>query len=169
MLYLFVALFFFFDAVLIHLLVCRRAKEEGLLLKLFILIAGINLVLCWAVFYFFLHAVQSSGSFWFVPLVWTSTLIYVLLIPSYLVFYFSTQQVSPSKKIMLLLNERDMTVKELGANFKDEDLIVPRLVDLCTTRCMVETNGRYRLTCSGLWTARVYVAYQWILGRKKGG
>jgi hypothetical protein len=171
MLYLFVALFLFFDAVVIHILVCRQSRQEGqLLLKIFFLIAGFNLVLCWAV-YLLVFAKYASASFnvWTVPLPWASTAIYLLLIPTYLVFYFSTQQMSPSKKIMILLLGNGMSAKDLQAHFKDEELIVPRITDLLTTGCIVDRNGRYTLTFSGVQMARVYALYQAVLGRKKGG
>src|SRR5207248_616933 len=65
MLYLFVALFLFFDAVLIHLLVCRKQSKQGeLLLKLFFLIAGVNLAICWVMFYFLAKFTHGSSSIW---------------------------------------------------------------------------------------------------------
>ncbi len=170
MLYLFVALFFFFDAVVIHILVCRQSKEEGLFLKVFFLIAGINLAVCWVIYQLVLVKYASAAfNMWTVPLPWASTAIYLLLIPTYLVFYFSTQQMSPSKKIMILLLGDGMSAKDLQAHFKDEELIVPRINDLLITGCMVDRDGRYALTFSGQQMARMYALYQGILGRKKGG
>jgi hypothetical protein len=168
MLYLFVALFFFFDAVLIHLLVCRNGKEGGLLLKIFFLIAGVNLVLCWMAFFALAKFFPFSGIM-FMPLVYSSTAMYVLLIPTYLVFYFSTQQMSPSKKIMLLLLNHNLSSIELSEHFTDEEWIMPRLKDLITTKCVVEKNETYALTFSGIQMARVYALYQAVLGRTKGG
>jgi len=169
MLYIVVMLLFFFDAVLIHLLVCRRSRQEGLFLKNFIAIAGVNLGVCWLVFLWLLHRSAGAPGVWFVPLVWTSTIFYILLIPTYLVFYFSTQQTSPSKKIMLLLCEGDMTRAQLSAKFRDDELITPRIDDLATTGCIRDRNGTYALTFSGLQMARVYALYQAVLGRRKGG
>jgi hypothetical protein len=169
MLYFVVALFFFFDAVLIHLLVCRQAKKEGLLLKLFIAIAGVNLLVCWVMFYFLLKFTSGSTSLWFTPFIAGSTALYILLIPTYLVFYFSTVQVSPSKKIMLLLNERPMSFQDLNGYFKDDQLIAPRIEELLSTGCLARREGRYALTFSGCQMARLYALYQTVLGRKKGG
>ncbi len=168
MLYILVALFLFFDAVAIHIVVCRNAKEEGLFLKIFFVIALVNLLICWMIFYLFLIK-HAALSIWFIPLSLTSTVIYLLLIPTYLVFYFSTQQLSPSKKIMLLLLERDQSLAEMQATFKDEDLIMPRIRDLLATKCIVDQQGKYVLTNSGVLMAGVYAFYQGILGRKKGG
>src|ERR1041385_5697573 len=103
------------------------------------------------------------------PMVWSSTVVYILLIPTYLVFYFSTQQTSPSKQIMMLLSQRDMSLKDLSAHFQDEELITPRIQDLLTTECVTDKNGRYVLTFWGQQMARIYALYQAVLGRKKGG
>jgi hypothetical protein len=168
MLYILVALFFFLDAVAIHILVCRNAKEEGLFLKIFFVIAGVNLALCWMAYYLVLIKYDASN-IWFVPLSLTSTVLYLLLIPTYLVFYFSTQQSSPSKKIMLLLLEGEKSFKDLQAFFKDEDMIAPRVRDLLATKCIAQEQGRYSLTFSGVQMAYLYTFYQGILGRKKGG
>jgi hypothetical protein len=170
MLYFLVALFFFFDAVVIHILVCRQSKEEGLFLKIFFIIAGVNLMLCWVVYQLVLTKyVSAAFNIWTVQLPWASTAIYLLLIPTYLICYFSTQQTSPSKKIMVLLLGDGMSAKDLQAHFRDEELIMPRISDLLLTGCVVDRNGRYALTFSGQQMARLYALYQIILGRKKGG
>ena len=170
MLYICVAFFFFLDAVVIHLMLCRR-KSEGLFLKLFLVIAFANLILMWIVFWFLAHQFNGAQvNFWAAPLYGTATVIYILLIPTYLVFYFSTQQVSPSKKILLLLAENGpMSFEELLAKFSDDEFVVPRIKDLMTTMCLIEHEGSYVLTPSGIRMAQVYEIYQRILGRKKGG
>jgi hypothetical protein len=169
MLYLFIALTFFFDSVFLHLIACRQAKTEGLLLKKFLMIAGVNLLVCWAGFWFISKNVPAGSGLWAVPLFAVSTAIYLLLIPIYLVFYFSTQQMSPSKKVMLLLFERPRSSAELEPFFTDEEMIIPRIQDLLMTGCMAQQNGRYVLTSSGVHMAQAYAFYQGLLGRKKGG
>jgi hypothetical protein len=168
MLYLVVALFFFVEAVFLHLVVCRQAKAEGLLLKKFLSIALLNLSLSWLTFYFIVKDVHLPG-IWSVPLWGSATAIYVLLIPIYLVFYFSTQQMSPSKKVMLLLFERPRSFLELEPFFTDQEMIIPRIQDLLMTGCITDRNGRYLLTPSGVQLAQGYAFYQSLLGRKKGG
>ena len=94
---------FFLASVGVHLTVCRKRSQEGLLLKPFIGIAIGNLCVLWVFFWLSQRYVHfDPTSFWGVPLHAAATLIYVLLIPTYLVFYFSTQQLSPTKKIFLL-------------------------------------------------------------------
>ena len=133
------------------------------------LIAGVNLAVCWVVFNFLFKASHGSSSIWFTPFIFSATVIYILLIPTYLVFYFSTQQMSPSKKIMILLSAKNMSHGDLEAHFKDDEWIAPRIADLITTKCIADKNGVYELTFSGLQMARLYALYQAILGRKKGG
>ena len=50
MLDILVMLFFFADAVVIHVFLCRKYTGEGLLLKPFIAVALVNLVIMWLVF-----------------------------------------------------------------------------------------------------------------------
>jgi hypothetical protein len=171
MLDIFVMLFFFLDAVFIHLIVCRKRSQEGLLLKPFIGIALTNLCLLWAAFWFSYKYVHSDpSSIWSVNLHGCATVIYILLIPTYLVFYFSTQQMSPSKKILLLLSDKGpLSFQELLKHFSDQEFVLPRIKELIGIRCLVEHGGWYVLTPSGAQMANVYKIYQSVLGRTKGG
>ena len=170
MLYILVALFFFLDAVVVHLMICRN-KAEGLFLKLFLSIAFMNLVLAWVVFWFLSHQFNGGREgFLGMPLYGTATVMYVLLIPTYLIFYFSTQQVSPSKKILVLLAQNgSMSFDELLVHFSDKEFFSQRIQDLITTRCVIEHDGWYVLTPAGSRMSMVYQIYQSILGRGKGG
>lgn len=164
-------LFFFLESVFVHLAVCRKWSKGGLLLKPFFNIALGNLVLLWAFFWMTGHYGQfDSSSLFGVRLYGAATLIYILLIPTYLVFYFSTQQMSPSKKLLLLLSRNgSMSLEELSSHFSDEEFIVPRLKELIGIRCLLEHNGWYVLTPTGIQMAKVYGLYQIVLGRSKGG
>lgn len=171
MLDLLVMLFFFLDAVFIHLVLCRKHTGEGLLLKPFIGVALVNLCLMGGCFWFFDHYFSSDPvSFWNVRLYASATLIYLLLIPTYLVFYFSTQQMSPTKKILLLLAQnKSMTQDDLLPHFSDEEFVLPRIKELIAIGCMVEHGGWYVLSPTGIQMANVYKMYQSVLGRKMGG
>ena len=162
---------FFLASVGVHLTVCRKRSQEGLLLKPFIGIAIGNLCVLWVFFWLSQRYVHfDPTSFWGVPLHAAATLIYVLLIPTYLVFYFSTQQLSPTKKIFLLLSKNGpMSFNELLAHFSDQEFIFPRLKELIAIQCLIEHSGWYVLTPSGIQMAKVYSFYQLLLGRKKGG
>lgn len=164
-------LFFFLEAVFIHLTVCRKRSGEGLLLKSFFAIAFGNLLVLWSSLWV-LHSYMGLDpkSFWGVPLYATSTFIYILLIPTYLVFYFSTEQMSPSKKILLLLSKNGaMSFPELLEHFTDEEFVVPRIEELIGVRFLVEHSGWYILTPAGTQIAKVYGLYQAVFGREKGG
>lgn len=165
-----VMLFFFVDAVVIHVFLCRKYTGEGLLLKPFIGIALVNLIIMWMVFWGMTpHFSSGDSSIWNVRLSLSATLLYLLLIPTYLVFYFSTQQMSPTKKILLLLREGPLTLSDLYRHFGDDEFIQPRLNELVGIQCLIEHNGWYVITPQGLSMARVYVIYQTLLGRQKGG
>lgn len=165
-----VMLFFFVDAVFVHMIICRKKAAGVLLLKPFIGIALINLCLLWAVFWFSESLVRvDPHSIWGVRMYGCATVIYILLIPTYLVFYFSTQQMSPSKKILLLLVKGPLSFEELRQHFSDEEFVLPRIQELIGIRCLVEHGGWYVLTPSGIQMANVYKIYQAVLGRKKGG
>ena len=166
-----VMFFFFMESVGVHLAVCRKRSQEGLLLKPFFVIALSNLCVLWA-FYWLSQRYGhfDAASIWGVRLCGTATFIYILLIPIYLVFYFSTQQLSPTKKIFLLLSKNGpMSFDELLAHFSDQEFIAPRLKELIGIQCLVEHDGWYVLTPSGIQMGKVYSLYQLLLGRKKGG
>ena len=168
---IFVMFFFFLGVVIIHLLVCRKKSQEGLLLRPFITIALMNLFLLWGFFWFSNRYMHSDPtSIWSVRLYGCAVVIYILLIPTYLVFYFSTQQMSPSKKILLLLSAKGpLSFQELLKDFSDEEFVLPRLKELIGIRCLVEHGGWYVLTPTGAQMANVYKIYQFVLGRAKGG
>ncbi len=164
-------LFFFVEAVFIHLALCRKRSADGLLLLPFFGIAFSNLIVLWVFFWaargYFKFDVNSV---WGVPLCVTATLIYILLIPTYLVFYFSTQQMSPSKKILLLLARGGpMSFQELLVHFSDDEFVMPRLKELIGVRWLIEHGGWYVLTPMGTQMAKMYTLYQAIFGRTKGG
>lgn len=166
-----IMLFFFLDAVIIHLLVCRKHAGKGLLLMPFVGIAFVNLFLMGLVFWF-LGKTSSSGvtSLWSVRLPISAAGIYMLLIPAYLVFYFSTQQMSPTKKILLMLDKQGpLKMSDLSKHFTDEEFILPRIKELIGIQCLVEHNGWYVITPQGSGMANVYGIFQKILGRSKGG
>ena len=164
-------MFFFLDAVFIHLILCRKHTGEGLLLKPFLSVAMMNLCLMCGVFWFSDRYISHSNiTFWNVRLYLSVTAIYLLLIPTYLVFYFSTQQMSPTKKILLLLTKNgSMSFNDLLPHFSDEEFIMPRIKELVAIGCIVEHGGWYVLSPSGSQMANIYKIYQSVLGRKMGG
>ncbi|MBL8012683.1 MAG: hypothetical protein JNN05_02435, partial [Candidatus Omnitrophica bacterium] len=123
MLDILIMLFFFLDAVVIHLIVCRKHRGPGLLLMPFVGIALVNLCLMGVVFWFFGNTFSSEPvSLWNVRMPSSAVGMYILLIPAYLVFYFSTQQMSPTKKILLLLSqEGPLRTSDLLTHFTDQE------------------------------------------------
>jgi len=171
MFYLTVMLLFFILSVFIHIVICRNRKLKGLWVKLFCMIAAVNLFLCWGIFLLLGRSIAlNAASIWGLPLSMTSTFIYILLVPTYTIFYVSTQLNSPSKKVLLLLKKNGaMTFQELLNHFTEEEFIIPRIMDLQKTGCIQCAQRNWRLTPPGLTIAKFLNFYQSILGRQAGG
>ena len=150
---------FFVFSVFVHLFACRRSNDKSLKAKLFIMIAALHL----AVF-------VVTAVFMNMPLIFAVSAIYVLLVPVYLVFYVSTELVSPSKIILWIAGSSG------GAGYagifkalEKENMIMTRLEELEHSGCAVCVKGRYTLTGAGRGIARFLNYYQKILGRDVGG
>src|SRR4051812_46823515 len=102
MFYVVFSLLLFVSSVVVHIFYCRHTSKPGLHTKAFILIAllslGIDGAVAWVVNQ---QSLFEPHSLWGLPLIMTSMVIFVLLVPSYLSFYVLTQLMSPSKKILL--------------------------------------------------------------------
>jgi len=164
-------LLFFSLSVFIHIVICRNRKLQGLWVKLFCVIAVVNLLLCWGIFLWAGRSVAlNAPSIWNLPLSMTSTFIYILLVPTYVIFYISTQLNSPSKKVLLLLKKNNaMSFEELSKHFSEEEFIMPRIKDLQETGCIQCTERHWMLLPPGLTIAQFLNFYQSILGRPAGG
>lgn len=104
------------------------------------------------------------------PLALTATIIYMLLIPNYLVLYVSTELVSPSKRILRIVSNKTQTdYHAILATLEKEDFIGTRLHELCQSGCVRDAGGTYHLTPSGRTIAVFLKIYQYLLGREIGG
>jgi hypothetical protein len=170
MIYLAAAITFFIISVIIHIRLCRSNVSNQLLAKAFCSIAMVNLVVCAIAFAVLEKSFPYNGCLWFLPLMWTSLFMYVLLVPVYLVFYVSTELMSPTKKILLYIQTHGHASDEdLSKIFTDEDLIRPRLNDLVSTACVRNKDGLYSLLPAGQQISKALNCYQIILGRGMGG
>ncbi len=172
MLYLVTSLLFFFLSVVVHIFWCRRQKKQDLHMTTFCLIA-LTVLGCYGMFLAFIQKAfqgQFGLTFWSCPLQLTSIVLYVLFIPIYLIFYFGTRVESPSKKMVLLIEQHGaLSPEDFLKYFSDEHLVLTRLDDLERSYCVVLENKVYRLTDQGRTIARVLNLYQWITGRVIGG
>ena len=171
MFYVFFVLILFVIAVCVHVFFCRYTSVPGLHTKAFIFIAVV--FLCF--YAVSICCVQrwawvDSNSIWGLPFVWTSGIIFVLLVPVYLTFYVLTQLMSPSKKILLTLQrQQTLSYADAVASVKEEDFIGTRLSDLCQSGCVAYAAGKYVLNPSGRALALFLNAMQVLLGRETGG
>lgn len=164
--YLFLSLFWFLVAVAIHALYCRRTSSADLQMSFFVkaaLGAGICLGMsAWGLLIF--RGLEETA------LLVTAAVLYVLLIPCYLTFYFGTKVDSPSKKILQALEDpQGVTMEDLAALLTDESLLAPRIQDLLRTRYLDFNGQQYRLTARGVFLGKILNAYETMTGRPLGG
>jgi hypothetical protein len=171
MFYVVLALLLFTGTVIAHILFCRKTDKQGLHAKAFINMAilalGIYVALVLALTY---SGMLDPHSLWGLPFKITAGIILFLLVPMYLCFYVLTQLASPSKKILLAISQRgELAYTDILASVQKEDFIASRLSDLCASGCVVQTNGRYRITSEGQKVAAILDIMQFVLGRNAGG
>ena len=171
MFYVLLALLLFVGSVTAHIFYCRHASQEGLHAKAY---------LCIAFVFFIIYALailmsRQAGAFqerslWGLPFKMTAGVVFILLVPSYLVFYILTQLMSPSKKILLAMARRGaLSYADIVACVREEGFIEGRLKDLCASQCVRCDKGRYSLTSSGRKIAAVLNVLQGVFGRDMGG
>lgn len=156
---------------MLHVLFCRQTRALGLHSKVFIFISvaffgayvlGSMVVLYWGWI--------DQNSAWGLPLIITSGIVYVLLIPTYLTFYVLTQLMSPSKKILLMLQQKNvLSFDDAIRGIQEENFIGTRMAELRQSGCVVLKDGRYVLSASGVSIATILNVMQVLLGRDAGG
>lgn len=171
MLYIAASLFFFANAVWIHIRYCRRRRPDVLYAATFCVLVVVNglglLAVCMGLRFL---TGPADASVWLWPLPLTAVLLYALLAPVYLAIYVSTLLVSPSKRILKLVEESGgLTYEDLVAVFDDGAMVTGRLQDLLLTGCVVSHDRRYCLSGRGRRVARALDVYQILIGRKAGG
>ena len=171
MFYIVWALLLFVASMAVHICYCRKTTKSGLQAKAFILTAfiffGIYFVSVIALQYLNL---LDPYSLWGLPFRITAGIIFILLIPIYLIFYVLTQLTSPSKKILLAISQRgSLSHRDIVACVQEENFITTRLKDLCTSGCVKQVDDRYILSGQGQKIAAFLNLMQLVLGRKVGG
>ncbi len=158
----------FMTDIFVHLIWCRFQKEDRLHIRSFFAIAAGGLL--FLLLFIQVEAGPDGKSFWSTPLWGCALLLYVLLVPVYLIFYFGTKVESPSRLLMMSLKEKDgMTFEEITAVIDNDRLIRPRLDDLFLTEYIREEGGLIWLTAPGVRVAQWLELYQKLSGRGWGG
>ncbi|MFA5260984.1 MAG: hypothetical protein WC450_07150 [Candidatus Omnitrophota bacterium] len=162
------SLLVFLGAILVHWVWCRANRRDCLHIKSFLGIAAAGLAAL--VLRVDIPAYPAAGGADAAPLWMSAIMVYVLLVPVYLIFYFGTQVESPSRLLTVLLRERGaLTFEELTGVMDNDRLIRPRLDDLLKTGYVREERGCFILTGAGLRVARWLELYQKLNGRGWGG
>lgn len=171
MLYLLSALGFFVLTIGAHLFLSRRQKSGELQIAAFVysLPAPILAYSLTAKYLDFLSAGEVA-SWWFIPLQKTGGILFLLLIPFYLVLYYSTAIESPSRRIVCLIKRNGaMTFGELAQEVTDERFIMTRLDPLVKLGYVDFDGTTYRLKPRAKLSCRLFAFYQKLLGRGVGG
>ncbi len=149
-------------AVIIHAWTCRQKPQGVLYAKDFMIIAACVLVVQ---IYYMLHWPGGAPRF-----ILSAIIIYILLIPSFLIVYISMLLLSPSKRILQALSEGcSLTQDQLLARFNGDELIDKRLEELLKSQCIVMRVDRYCLTFQGEIIYHGLSMYQKLCGRRGEG
>ncbi len=162
----------FVSVILVHIAWCRMRPRHQLGVVSFCWIALAGLVL-------YLTVGIPSGkvdtkgflfSVWSAPLKLSAVVMYFLLIPTYLIFYFSVRLESPSKAIIILAKKSgEASYDDFAQYVTDNRFLMTRLQDLLDHNCIRLENGIYRLTTHGAMIANLLNIYEKIFGRGMGG
>ena len=161
-----IAAFFCFSlSVMSHLLYCRLISDKTL--KVFQ--------------YFFLAAIFFIGSrlltqefaplfpvdsFWRWEFSFTSSSLYVLMIPFYLIFYASAIIDSISRSAMMVIRgEGGITYTDLVKRLVDRPFVMARFEELLAQGIIEEHGEGYRLTKRGETCCQVFKLYQFMFGK----
>lgn len=159
-------------AVVLHIFWCRKYALTQLAMVPFCVIALGVLGGYWTLSWYWHAAPWCEGlpALLRTPLWASSSVVYFLLIPTYLAFYFGTRVESPSKRMMLLIQQQGgLSQAQILSLMPNETLVIPRLDDLVHSRCVVRQGERFYLTSAGINVARMLHVYQVLSGREIGG
>lgn len=169
---LLLSLFIFTLSIGFHILWCRFRKKTTLQMYSFGVIATAGLII-----YIFitLRIFQRldyafDQGIWHVSLWVSSVLLYVLLMPTYIIIYFNTIVQSPSKTILILVRKHGMlSFDELARLMTDDEFIMTRMKDLLDFGYATKEGSLYSLTPRGVILAKVLAFYEKLFGRPMGG
>ena len=164
---------FFVLATTAHVLWCRCQKKAGIRSISFIVINLISLLILNGLFSHYLHWLDSRGEpsdllRMRVPL--TALILYLLAVPTYLIFYHSLFIESPSRVLLDYVRQRKKaTYEELLKLIEDRKFVETRLKTLVETGCVKWQDPFYYLLPAGKNAQWLYRSYQQLLNKDKGG
>lgn len=164
MLYLFSSFLSFLLTLIIHIVISRiMAKRHQKSLKtLFVYLLGLGLHLWFCVSIIQPISVNQKG-FIFLPLCFTSVVLYILFFCSFVVYYLSTysNEVGPSVQIYLLMRKyKKRTLSQILQTFSDEELIYKRLTALKNGGFIHYKNNRYTILPKGIALSKLLNFYR---------
>ncbi len=166
------AIILFLLAAILHLLYCRQTTAKGLQAKVFLVIV-LGVLMFMEVLFIFIPfdpwgPAPTLRSGQALPL--TATTIYLLLIPAYLIFYVTTDLLSPSKKILKILQTQGKAdYNQLLSAIKADNMIEGRLQELIVSSCAYKRGWKFFLTPHGNKLLMIVKLYRWLCGRSMAG
>ena len=155
----------FFIAVCVHLALCRAWGKSCLYVRELMMLVTIGLAVCLVILLGgFFPAISTAPR-----LIMTSLTLYVLLVPTYLCFYVLTILMSPSKKVLILLEKGPLSRAELHDGIAVEAFVQTRLEDLLVSGMVENKKGYLTLTPQGCMYLNVVEIFGVLMGRPKGG
>ena len=163
---------FFILSIGAHILWCRLRHKTTLQLYSFGVIAGVGLLIYIGITlgaFYRLELVFDQG-IWSVSLWVSSVIIYILMIPTYVIIYFNTLVQSPSKTVLILMRKHNrLSFDDLAKSITDEKFVMTRIKDLLDYGYAREEKGLYALTPRGVILAKGLALYEKIFARPMGG
>jgi len=164
MIYIAMSLIVFLIVVVIHTLIVRQSKQKSTSVGLFLFLSSMGLMVMWILFdsIFFFHSPQFLKS--------TATLIYLLLMPLYAMYYRSISHTNPARKILQVIETRSKaSYEELLSAVEEQKYIEQALTVMVRNGQARKKDGRYSLTARGKFLAFFANLDQSFFKRSTGG
>jgi hypothetical protein len=148
MIHIVLALIVFLIVVVIHLLLSRQSKTKDASTGVFIFTASLGVIVLWLLFdvVTFIHSKYFLKS--------TATIMYLLLMPLYITFYRSVNEMSPSLKITQVLQQKSSaSYEDLWSAINEEDFVQRGLEALVKSGQVRKKDGKFLLSGKGKFLA----------------
>lgn len=172
MVYLFNSFALFLLSIFFHVILSRILLYFG---KKSILLVGVFAVgglIHVAVSYVLVRQPERFDNAFFFPLSVSSSMLYLLFVFIYLVYFLATYsgEESPSLKLFYLLrDEKGRSYSEIKREFPKKEMIDMRIKSLVIGKFVMQNKDKYLILPRGEWLANVFKHYRNLLGWKSSG
>jgi len=174
MVFIFLSIVSFLLSTLTFIFWHVRKKHNSMKRMVFVRIS-----ICWLIAYVALSTIlyhydylgiESGYDRLCLPLIGSSVVLYLLLIPVFLQYYFMAYIESPSGRIMYLIGKSGrMSFEELEELIPENTLIMPRLSSMEENGYIEADKRRYYALLKGERVVQMMKLFQRVFGFEKGG